>query len=320
VVRRADRGQGTAEYVGALAIVALVVDAGPGDAGGPGGGPSGVTGTGGTGGARPGRGIAYQPLGNPLEAPADPDDPLALDADEDDNDDAGGYNPGSDPEYDRQQADIQGRELWVRGYLNPRCVRSNFPCTSKWRGTFRPEYTAQAHAIRALSNLGGRRSWAERNIERDPVDNNVHWEVGPQKGGGWRIDILVQDPETGEVTILEVKRYRGPATTTTVDNQLTRYENNMDRLGVTVTRNNELNSRGWAVTYNEPPGLGESEGRQWYAWADPENPGHIYFAPADETPQDVRERAEEENPGFGERARENPIPIPIPVRPPVVVP
>lgn len=165
--------------------------------------------------------------------------------------------------------------------------------------------------IRALSKLSGRLSFYERNIEHDPVDNNVDWEVGPSRGdvgnghGAWRIDIVVD-----RSSIVEVKHYSNRGV---VAQQLQDYIDWADdEYGVTFTANGELNAIGWAVKYEEPESLfGNTP--TWYAWADPVNAGHVYFAREDENmPQWVREQGKH----VGESVDSIFDPIPLPGRVP----
>jgi hypothetical protein len=233
--------------------------------------------------------------------------------DEPDYDDQG---PFTDSEYVRRDEEFQGAQFRVRGYLNGECLATQLPCTSQSGRDFRAEYTAQAHAIRALSERGGRLSWNERNWENDPIDNNVHWEAS-LSGDTARIDIWVHDDDSD--SIIEVKRYDGTTETFEgVDDQLDRYQELMSAAGVDTTLNYELNEDFWAITYIQPPSLGDrtlrgENGTRWYAWAPPDLEGQVYFAPEDEVPEYVRahERAggvEDVGPGIWDQVSQGEFP------------
>lgn len=207
--------------------------------------------------------------------------------------------------------------LGTRGGLDDSCViHPALVCpyqTVPWK--MRPEATAQALAMWTLaarrgdaptpagvscgSNPGGRPCKVDWEVgpsrspvpvvepPRDPLDPCDPDKPGFVKPGAWRIDIVAD-----QRSIIEVKRWRGPATTGAVGNQLTCYVNRArDSLasggggGVEFRRSDELNLLGWATPYNQVLPLDST--RVWCAWAPQEAllAGHVYFAPLPETPE-----------------------------------
>ncbi len=181
-------------------------------------------------------------------------------------------------------------QLGTRGYIDDSCIDLiQVTCLSASNHA-RPEATAQALAIQFL-----------RFRRLDFGLQKVDWEVGPSsstdrsgttpeppgepddpcdpevpgfvKEGHWRIDVVAD-----QRSIIEVKRWEGPATTTNVNNQLNCYVTRAGQLGVQFERSRELNAVSWAVPFLVP-----AEGPIWRsvhcAWAPAENAGHIYFAP-----------------------------------------
>lgn len=204
--------------------------------------------------------------------------------------------------YATIKRDFQRVTLFTRGHIDDDCLRSDQPCVRS-TGTFAPEATAQSKAIRQLH--GG------IPTPDDGVNDRVQWEVTPAYGRnraagnyppgalvGWRLDIVVDDPaKTG---MIEVRRWRGPATEINVERRLQRYEGETGTLGLNFARNTELNDVKWAKRY-------EGNAQTWCVWAPgPEDivnkvvsgqvndgAGHVYFAPVDRTPDYLRQRSPE---------------------------
>lgn len=209
---------------------------------------------------------------------------------------------------------FDGVVLRTRGYYpDGSCIARALPCLTA-SGRYRPEATAQAKAIRRLSearfdpvvpddySISAAVQWevapkpdqdyAPAHDSPEPPDPND--DDLPQPQLRWRVDIVVDDSPDPSVRtsskpgILEVKRWRGDDTRDQVRNQLGRYEREAFSVGVTFTRNDELNRQAWSEAYLDsafPP-------RPWCVWADADvlnHRGNVYFAPLAETPQDVRD-------------------------------
>jgi RHS repeat-associated protein len=160
--------------------------------------------------------------------------------------------------------------LDTRGHLNAGLLTMRQNAIEIEWGIGQKERTAQAAAINELNRRRGGR-----------LSPNVDWEVGLRIAGGFSIDILadsLKDPSS-ETRLFEVKLYEGPATSNRVKGQLQRYIDTIADppprgYGVQLTPSTEL--AGWVRFYS----VGTGRGRVW-VWgpSDPENPGHVYFAP-----------------------------------------
>ena len=225
-----------------------------------------------------------------------------------------------------------GHPMRTRGWIPDDAINFGAMCVTG-SGNFRPECTAQSHAIRKLGDVlvpGGR--W-------DPGDR-VQWEVGktssdavcpdqdldgcePVTAGGFRVDIVTVPQTEGQALpygLIEVKHWY-PGAPGEVDDQLKRYEDALGTagldgqpgVGLATTRDTTLNNLnggvGWATRYQN-----DNDGSVWYAWApvaaDQNQPfksgdttnfsygprelfgGDVYFGTEDETPQAVKNRAQ----------------------------
>lgn len=190
-----------------------------------------------------------------------------------------GWNRGSRP-YLKKNG---GSRLYrVRGYNFEHCVRTGLPCISA-AGNFKPEATAQSHALRALAiNRGG------------SMPESIDWEVGkmsryepngdpfvdddnpPASDPAWRIDIAVANAGSGNpyYELFEVKNVDNAAQ---APGQLLGYVNNLSAANIDGRFSPELYNQQWAVKYHDTNGL------IWYAWADyPSNRGIILFGRSDD--------------------------------------
>lgn len=187
--------------------------------------------------------------------------------------------------YERTDRTFDGVTLRTRGRINDACLMFPVECVQVNlrnkvpKPKAAPEATAQTKAIRALNFRHA--ELAPRVGDEGARFDPVQWEVGPR--GGWRVDIVV-DPALGDPspkpTILEVKRWAGPATRTDVDAQLEGYRTKGGNVGVTFERNGELNDDAWAERY-------WFRGAEWCVWADSDaqnHAGNVYFAPVRVTP------------------------------------
>ena len=238
---------------------------------------------------------------------------------------AAGSRYGPDGGWGRQTFEYFDEPFRVRGYRFKQCVSTGLVCTTT-AGQFKPESTAQSHALRRLALKAGGRI-------RDDLD----WEVGKVSrfepdsddnpalpDSGWRADIVKWDSinysygfQWGApgAAVFEVKHV---ANAGSVEAQLRGY---VDRFrttyGITARASEELAQEAWAVKYKDP------SGRWWYAWAPP-IAGHIYFGPEDDArvPSEVKARAH----STGSEAVVmdgywlSPSNLPAPIRPRPVVP
>lgn len=196
----------------------------------------------------------------------------------------------------RHPRSFRGVTLQTRGYIPEECVVFPAPCLTQ------PEATAKTYVLREL--VARHPSLPIPGFNLPPLDladalveaafDKVHWEVGVDGLGGWRIDVLVDDGGPFP-TILEAKRWSGPATITAVDKQLTNAKPGEDpgyiqraaSVGLTVERNDELNVDKWLEPYIDDTG-GLS-----CVWADEdavEHAGNIYYSPILAVPAQVQVR------------------------------
>lgn len=197
--------------------------------------------------------------------------------------------------------------LFGRGYLDRGCLVGSAPwCTSR-SGTFQPEHTAQARALRHLAASHG--SWAGSTPGLVP---RLDWEVGKCRRnirGCWRADILapgskhgIFDPAVSEDRELyEVRRWRGPATSRNVDDALTSYARRLQKVEpLSVVLGGEL--KGWVEPYAAPASRRNPELKPWVTWGSVESDGHVYFAPLGEAPRPVRKAAVEQMAGWNQKS------------------
>lgn len=217
----------------------------------------------------------------------------------------------------------QTLSLRTRGYY-PRddCLFYDTFCLRR-SGGFRPEATAQAKVVQALSavttgQLAGRPG-LDTGLSAG-VSRLVQWEVAPGPGtafpdstwapasdadgeveeteedipntcpngdlaGRFRVDVMIDHPAGGTLGIYEVKRWAGPSTVAVVDSQLRCYLAKAAFRGFTLTRDRRLNLAGWTKVYPD------QTGELWCEWADPAPlmAGNIYFARRAELPLAIRE-------------------------------
>lgn len=153
-------------------------------------------------------------------------------------------------------------EMRTRGYLNANCVQFAIECRSKWGLSFRPEYTAQAMALKLLNASYGN-GWGP-GVQ---IDERLQWEVSFKN----EINLMRADIVDRASQVYEVKRYTGSGTRAAVELQLDRYLGAMrSRLQGTPVKGL---TTGWVVAYY-------ANGEPWVVWS-PE-PGHIYFARVEE--------------------------------------
>lgn len=200
--------------------------------------------------------------------------------------------------YKRFTKTFQGKKLNTRGYIPDDCLDKAIACkgmAKKHKGDlFRPECTAQAHAIRALSAT--RMNGFQRHVLAWRVADDVQWEVGPYSdssrvqdevecdgGRQWRIDIV-----TDSRKIIEVKRWTGPKTARIVRDELRLYRALALGRGIQFNNEDELTRSEWAWCYGDGDVLDRDE--QWCAWAG--DAGHVYFARRDKLSADLKTKIE----------------------------
>ena len=200
--------------------------------------------------------------------------------------------------------------MFSRGYIPDDTLIFGAPCLTKVLKKFRPECTAQSHAIRKLSDLidGG-------FIPGRAPNDHVQWEVGPDNTNAgcpgspdsseethddceprndpssYRADILTARGEPGSASygVVEVKRFSTSTPGDIVD-QLTKYRGYLRNRGLNTDFDTTLNGIGWVVNYYD------EAGNEWFAWAPTiaEEPinyrGIVYFDQASNTPQYVKDR------------------------------
>jgi hypothetical protein len=223
--------------------------------------------------------------------------------------------PPSTNAITRHDKCFQNHVYRTRGYIPADCLDADYSCLDAlWHGR-QPERASQAFTIHEL-NVRRQNWWDDFWDGRGfstTISEKVDWEVGPPDNymDTFRIDIV-----TDEHNIYEVKRWRGPATTTEVDAQLGHYQYLAFWYdNVNFDRGRELMD--WADTYHVSEGFWDflTGGKTIYVWG-LENPaGHIYFEEKDKTPERVRSKVwrQKFEEGF-------PIPVPIPIPVPVPVP
>lgn len=191
------------------------------------------------------------------------------------------------------------------GWYPEHCILVPVPCFAPTQ----PETTAKTYVVRELLTRHPNVGVPQPRIEdlgfvagsvAETLFDKVSWEVGIYGAGGWRIDILVDDPDVAvDPTILEAKRWASVTTTPTeVDKQLSNpdpppgeelgyVEKAARDVGLLVRRNSELNADKWLTPYIDDT-LSLS-----CVWADEDpiaHPGNIYYAPLLETPPSVQQR------------------------------
>jgi hypothetical protein len=188
----------------------------------------------------------------------------------------------------------------VRGYNFRACIETGVNCRTN-AGAYKPEPTAQAHAIRRLAKLRG-----SSNPLRRTVPDTLDWEAGkrddpieepPCDGtAGFRVDIVLDVSGTfdlgGHYRLIEVKNINQ---IDQVEPQLDCYMLKMGAGGdnLNVGRLDDLSDEQWAVTWiQEPP----DPPTRWYAWAPA--PGYVLFgndsdASMGRIPREVVDKAHE---------------------------
>jgi RHS repeat-associated protein len=182
-----------------------------------------------------------------------------------------------DDKYKRQTKRIDGLKFRVRGYLSKECLQE---LRCRW-----DEWSAEALAIRYANGIEG--------LVAEETSYYVDWEVRRQgcrrERGCGRFDIL-KHYNDDDLIISEVKRYTGESTTTAVNEQLTRYEEELREYGLNVRRDPSFrNAHGSGV-------LGafiDRRGRTNVVWAPRDHIGHIYFAPVEDIEEDAEDGNEE---------------------------
>jgi len=178
--------------------------------------------------------------------------------------------------YKRQTKPIGDIDFRVRGYLSKDCIQK-LQCP-------REEYRAQALAIRYANGIEG--------LGTDETSYYVDWEVRVKecaRRSCGRFDIL-KHYNDDDLIISEVKRYRDESTTTVVDAQLRRYEQELRSYGLNVRRDPSFrNANGSGVI----GAFVDNQGRTNVVWAPSDHIGHIYYAPVEEL-EDKAERGNEE--------------------------
>ncbi len=188
-----------------------------------------------------------------------------------------------------------GHKYRVRGYNFKFCIETGANCRAGvgQAGRFKPEATAQAHAIRRLAKM--------RTGNFAPtVPNELDWEVGkrdditeepPCDGtAGFRIDIVLNvkgfTDRGGKYRLIEVKNVEQVGE---VEAQLACYELKLRKDKLDVGRLADLSNEGWAVTYQD-----DITKERWYAWA--ALPGYVLFGrggKGTKVPQSVVDKAKE---------------------------
>lgn len=218
--------------------------------------------------------------------------------------------PGANTNYPRMSATYKGVPLRVRGHLNDACLVADAACNAFTSGIFRKEATAQAKVIRHLSGEGPPLSTVQWEVAPDadgvcapnPVttpasDNNIENLDPPAPTSSappacrFRVDVMVVDG-SGNLSILEVKRWRGPATAFRVDTQLTGYVTKSGSIGLNFSRNATLNAAKWSRAYTDGRTNADGTSNNYCVWADRNSTthaGNIYFAPYANTPGEVRD-------------------------------
>lgn len=219
--------------------------------------------------------------------------------------------PGANVTFFRTGYTVNGVNLRVRGFLNDACLSADAPCNALTGGAYRQEATAQAKVIRHLSG------------EAPPIPT-VQWEVAPDPDGTcaantvttpasddntidlsntpgstssaaptcrFRVDVMIDHGPGNDPTIIEVKRWRGPATQTAVDTQLQGYVTKGKTIGLNFLLDQTLNTAKWSRAYTDGVTNPDGTTNNYCVWADRDFGGHrgnVYFAPWASTPEDVR--------------------------------
>lgn len=186
--------------------------------------------------------------------------------------------------YTQDSGSFGNVKVRVRGFNMSKCINTGNPCLS-WAGNFRPEATAQSHALRRLAKLYGGGS----------VPDTLDWEVSPRNASadestddepdcgdnGYRVDISLDMSGIfdlgGHYRLIEVKHASGlTAARTQVNCYVSRMQNelhlNTDLLAA-------LYDDHWAVKYRAP------DTSTYMAWA-PET-GIVLFANLDSEPERI---------------------------------
>lgn len=220
-----------------------------------------------------------------------------------------GHCPPVTNDLDRHPKCFQNVIFQTRGFLCHDSLLTGFPCYGSG-GKFKPEYTAQAHAIRKLGK--NRRT---RFYDISWIKKSVDWEVGVTgTSRGRRADIVAN-----EYLVWEVKNRDW--TTEDTSDYLQEYVNIARNKGVALNRGTEL--IGWAVKYHEKPDALEwftgHRGDRWYAWSD--LPGIVWFRKDDDGKRRPIPARVKNNAADGDHAAFlNYVPVPLPVPVPVPVP
>lgn len=221
---------------------------------------------------------------------------------------------------------FRGHNYRVRGYNFRACIETGVNCRTA-AGEYRPEATAQAHALRRLSKIHG-----SAGPFLHTVPNELDWEAGKRDDAieeppcdgtaGFRVDIVLDVSGLldigGHYRLIEAKRVDQAAD---VEPQLNCYLLKMgvggDRLN--VGRLGDLYDEQWAVFWNE-----EGSENIWYAWAP--LPGYVLFGESDEDanriPGWVLDEAHEtgtERISLPATPTVSPVPVPVPVPVPIPV-
>lgn len=230
-----------------------------------------------------------------------------------------------------------------RGYIPGDALEWGAPCISQ-AGNFRPECTAQSHAIRKLNAIvnGGHDYSANNQVgwevgnNDDPCPGDVDENCEPTSGPSFRVDIMEgpMNSNTGSIPgdygLFEVKRWSledSYGTIAAINAKLRRYEGLLDGYGLAHHRSRSLvdassqfgTNVGWATCY------GEGTNNYYCAWAPRIDDGVDYFngyvpqysldgvvlfARWEQTPQKVRARAVV---GDDEWKMVQPAPTPSPI-------
>lgn len=223
---------------------------------------------------------------------------------------------------------FRGHNYRVRGYNFRACVEIGVNCRTA-AGDYRPEATAQAHAIRRLSKIHG-----SAGPFLNTVPNELDWEAGkrddrieepPCDGtAGFRVDIVLDVSGLldigGRYRLIEAKNVNNAGQ---VEGQLNCYLLKMgsggDRLN--VGRLGDLSDEQWAVFWFQ-----EDTGTKWYGWAP--QPGYVLFGNEDDRaagriPQWVTDQAHQtgdERISLPATPSVTPVPVPVPAPVPIPVP
>lgn len=197
---------------------------------------------------------------------------------------------------DRTYLDSAGNAvtLRTRGSVDDACLqRLWWPCPSA-AGTFSPDATAQAFAIKELAR-SEHPTGPLYPIPSSLGDDTVQWNVAQtDSGDGWAVDVVTDDAG-GQYQAYDVARYgdldaRAKAQARLKD----AIDTASGQLGLGLVPGHDLMDRDWSLAYFD------RTGHVWCAWAgkgagadqDPADTGILYFAPQGDgtIPKDVRER------------------------------